>query len=149
MLRTLLFLAAISVATTSVASAQTVAQTMRDFGILGTWSKDCSTPASEKNFHTVFAALPSGKAKRSYYNGPNKVYNEFTITRAIPLPSNQLSYRQEGRQSKRLTHIDVILLKDGNRYSTWSSIGDDGKVYVKDGKFSDGKATWWEAKCSG
>ena len=149
MLRIFLFLGVFGIATTGVVSAETAAQTMQDFGILGDWSKDCSIPANETNFHTVFAALPSGKAKRTYYNGPNKIYNEFTITRAIRLPSNQLSYRQEGKQAKGLTHIDVILLKDGNRYSIWSSIGDDGKVYVKEGKFPNGKATWWETKCSG
>jgi len=149
MFRTLLVLGVLGLATANVASAQTVAQTLRDFGILGTWSKDCSAPASEDNLHTVFAALPSGKAKRTYYKGPNIIFNDFTITQAKRLPPNQLSYRQVGQLATGLTHIDVILLREKNRYMIWSSIGSDGKIYVKDGKFADGEATWWETRCKG
>ncbi len=144
MLRKMLLLAAFSLAMVSAASAQSAQQTMRDFGMLGKWARDCNAPPSRTNFHTVFAAMSSGNVQRTYYDGPDHIYNQYTITRAIRLPANQMSYQQVGPVGR----MDVILLKDGNTYRIWSSVGADGKIYVKEGKFNDGAASPAETKCS-
>jgi hypothetical protein len=143
-----LLAAAIATALPVLARADSPRDVLRDFGLLGTWATDCSKPSDADNFYTVYAALGNGRVRRTYYNTPDreKPYNEYLITRAIRLPADQLSYRQEG--SVDHDKIDVILLKDGNKYKIWSSVTEDGKELVKDGKYpSSGDESPWQTKC--
>lgn len=154
-----LLTAAFALALPALAHAQASPRdVMRDFGILGTWATDCSKPSSEDNFYTVYAGLPNGNGRRTYYNTParEKAYSEVTITRATRLPADQLSYRQEGLERRRVgdhdvvedEKIDVILRKDGNKYQIWSSVRGSGEVLVKNGKFpKDGGESPWQTKC--
>jgi len=147
-LRTALLTAAFALALPAVANAASPRDVMRDVGMLGTWATDCSRPAGEDNFYTVYAGLPDGNVRRTYYNTPDreKAYNEYVVTRAIRLPADLLSYRQEG--SVEHDKIDVILMKDGKRYKIWSSVREDGEVLVENGKFpKGGDESPWQAKC--
>jgi hypothetical protein len=148
-LRTLLLAAALALALPAAAPAQTSpSDVMRSFGMLGTWATDCSRPSGDDNFYTVYAAMPDGNVRRTYYNTPDraKAYNEYLITRAIRLPADQLSYRQEG--SVDHDKIDVILLKDGNQYKIWSSVRENGEVLVENGKYpKSGADSPWQARC--
>ncbi len=148
-LRISLLTAAFALALPALAQAQTsVRDVMRDFGLLGTWATDCSKPSGEENFYTVYAGMTNGNVRRTYYNTPDreKAYNEYVITRAIRLPADQLSYKQEG--SVEHDKIDVILLKDGNKYKIWSSVRENGEVLVENGKFpKSGEESPWQAKC--
>jgi hypothetical protein len=140
-------LAAVSL-TPSLASAQSPRDVLRDFGLLGTWATDCSRQSDKDNFYTIYAGMTNGKVRRTYYNTPDRKepYNEYIITRAIKLPADQLSYRQEGVVDK--DKIDVVLLRDGNRYKIWSSVKEDDTVLVRDGKFpNSGDDSPWQAKC--
>ena len=148
-LRISLFTAAFALALPALASAAAPRDVLRDFGMLGTWATDCSQPSSEDNFYTVYAGMTDGNVRRTYYNTPDreKPYNEYYINRAIRLPADQLSYRQEG--SVNHDRIDVVLLKDGEKYKIWSSVrDDDGTVLVENGKFpKSGEESPWQAKC--
>ena len=133
----------------SLANAQSTRDVLRDFGLLGTWATNCAEPAGKYNFWTVYAGMTNGNVKRTYYNTPDreKAYNEYIITRAIRLPASQLSYSQQGVANK--DRIDVILLKEGNRYKIWSSVRQNGEVLVKEGKFaSGGEDSPWQTKCN-
>ena len=133
----------------ALANADTPRDVLDKFGMLGTWATDCSRPSDADNFYTVYAGMGNGRVRRTYYNTPDreKAYNEYIITRAIRLPADQLSYRQEG--SVDHDKIDVILLKDGNKYKIWSSVTEDGRELVKDGKFpKSGDESPWQAKCN-
>jgi hypothetical protein len=132
----------------ALASAQSSREVLRDFGMLGTWATDCSQPSGKNNFYAIYAGMTNGSVRRTYYNTPDRkvAYNEYIITRAIRLPADQLSYQQEG--SANHDKIDVILLKDGNKYKIWSSVTAEGKALVKDGKFPDsGDESPWQTKC--
>ena len=132
----------------ALASAQSPSSVLRDFGMLGTWATDCSRPSNSDNFYTIYASMSDGRVRRTYYNTPGreKPYNEYIITRAIRLPADQLSYQQEGSVNR--DKIDVILLKDGNKYKIWSSVTEEGKVLVKEGKFpGSGDDSPWQTKC--
>ena len=139
---------AFALALPSLAQAQMPRDVLRDFGMLGTWATDCSRPAGEDNFYTIYAGLPDGNVRRTYYNTPGRerAYNEYFITQATRLPADQLSYRQEG--SVDHDKIDVILTRDGSKYRIWSSVREDGTPLVKDGKFpKSGEESPWQAKC--
>ena len=149
-LRVSLLAIAFALAVPTMASAQSSSDVLSDFGLLGTWATDCSRPSDGDNFYTVYAGMQDGRVRRTYYNTPDreKPYNVYIITRAIRLPADQLSYRQEGDVNH--DKIDVILLKDGNKYKIWSSVTEEGKALVKDGKFpGSGAESPWQAKCDG
>ena len=148
-LRICLLTAAFALALPALAYADASRDVLRNFGMLGTWATDCTRPSGEDNFYTVYAGMPDGNVRRTYYNTPDreKAYNEYIITRAIRLPADQLSYRQEG--STEHDKIDVVLLKDGNKYKIWSSVTEEGKALVKDGKFpGSGSQSPWQTKCN-
>ena len=148
-LRTSLLAAALAFALPALADAAAPREVMRDFGLLGTWANDCSQPSSAENFYTVYAGMTDGNVRRTYYNTPDreKPYNEYYITRAIRLPADELSYRQEG--SVNHDKMDVILLRDGNKDKIWSSVrDDDNAVLVENGKFpKSGEPSPWQTKC--
>ena len=147
-LRISLLAAALATVLPALANADTPRDVLDKFGMLGTWATDCSRPSDADNFYTVYAGTANGRVRRTYYNTPDreKPYNEYIITRAIRLPADQLSYQQEGVVDH--DKIDVILLKDGNKYKIWSSVTEDGKELVKDGKFpKSGDESPWQAKC--
>ncbi len=149
-LRVSLFAIAFAFLVPTIASAQSPRAVLRDFGLLGSWATDCSRPSAADNFYTVYAGRADGMVRRTYYNTPDRKrpYNVYIITRAIRLPADQLSYQQEGEAEH--DKIDVILLKDGNKYKIWSSVTEDGKVLVKDGKFpGSGAESPWQDKCRG
>ena len=140
--------AALWLAIPSLASAQSPRDVLRDFGLLGTWATDCNRQSDKDNFYTVYAGTTDGKVRRTYYNTPDReqAYNEYIVTRAIRLPADQLSYRQEGAVDH--DKMDVILIKDGNKYKIWSSVREDGEVLVENGKFpKSGEESPWQAKC--
>mgnify|MGYP001569061453 CR=1 FL=1 len=151
MYRGLLLVLALILGTPATASAETVAQTLRQFGLLGTWADDCSRSAANNNFHTVYKALPSGNVERTYYNAPGKIYNQYVLSRVNRVSADQLFYSQTGSAGR----IDVVLIVTGDRYHVLSSQNQNGKVYVRDGKFTEhagdgksaGKESPWQTKC--
>ena len=149
-LRVSLFAIAFALAVPTIASAQSARAVLSDFGLLGTWATDCSRPSNSDNFYTIYAGMSDGRVRRTYYNTPGreKPYNVYIITRAIRLPADQLSYKQE--RSDANDKIDVVLIKDGNKYKIWSSVRDDGTVLVENGKFpNSGDESPWQLRCPG
>lgn len=147
MLRKLLLAAALAAAMSTAVNAQSIEKTLRNFGLFGTWATDCSRPAAKDNFYSVYKSS-GGKVLRIYYDGPNKIYNEYRITEASQISGDQVRYVQEGTDSRRL-RVEVILKKTDNRILVWLSRNMDGGIFVKDGKYTDdGGAVVWQALCS-
>ena len=149
--RGLLLVLALILGTPATANAEPVAQTLRQFGLLGTWADDCIQPAANNNFHTVYEPLKNGNVRRTYYNAPGKIYNQYELQRVNRVSAEQLFYSQKGSAGR----IDVVLIVTGNRYHVLSSQNQDGKVYVRDGMFTEhagdgksaGKESPWQTKC--
>src|ERR1051325_4199037 len=133
-LRISLLAIAFAILVPALASAQSPTAVLRDFGMLGTWATDCSRPSNSDNFYTIYASMSDGRVKRTYYNTPGRErpYNEYYITRAIRLPADQLSYQQEGSVNR--DKIDVILLKDGNKYKICFLVSAEGNVLGQGGE---------------
>src|SRR5215471_641670 len=127
-LRISLLAIAVVLSVPALASAQSPSAVLREFGLLGTWATDCSRPSDSDNFYTTYAGMSDGRVRRTYYNTPDRKtpYNVYIITRAIRLPSDMLSYQQEGDVNQ--DKIDVMLVKDGK----FPGSGDDSP---------------WQAKC--
>jgi len=149
MLRILLALCAFVLIASGTASAQTVRQVLKDFGLLGTWQTDCSLPPANDNFRTVYEGLANGDVQRVYYNAPGKVYSRFVLKRVSRVSADQILYEQEGQNDLQF----VVLRKTGNRYRVFSNHSRAGKVYVQEGKYvkdataTHGMDTPWQTKC--
>jgi hypothetical protein len=145
-----ILLVVIALATPGVAGAQTVQQSLRDFGMLGTWANDCTQPASDNNFHTVFSVSPSGQVMRTQYDKPGSKRNEYTIMSAKRIAADELWYLQVSNGVPApYSRIELVLTRDGDRFRYLSSKVEGGDAYmIKDGKFvSNGNESAWNFKC--
>ena len=147
--------AALAMASVETANAQSVANTIAEFGLIGTWAADCAQPASSNNFLTVYAIKPSGEVSRTYYDQPDHVYNNYKITSAKRQTSDMLSYEQvwdfKGSPANIAgDRVQVLLNMADNKFQIVSSQGSDGSFFVKDRKFpGSGDETPWQSRCLG
>ena len=147
--------AALAMATVETANAQSVADTIAEFGLIGTWAADCSQPASSGNYLTVYAIKPSGEVARTYYDKPGHIFNNYKITGAKRQAPDMLSYEQvwdfEGSPANVAgNRVQVLLNMADNKYQIVSSQGSDGSFFVKDRKFpGSGNESPWQFQCHG
>jgi hypothetical protein len=145
--------AALAVAAVKTANAQSVANTIAEFGLIGTWATDCAQPASTGNFLTIYAIKPSGEVSRTYYDQPGHVYNTYKITNAKRQAPDMLSYEQvwdfEGSPANIAgDRVRVLLNMADNKFQIVSSQGSDGSFFVKDRKYSGaGDESPWQSRC--
>ena len=142
-------------ATVETAHAQSVANTMAEFGLIGTWATDCAQPASTRNYLTIYAIKPSGEVSRTYYDAPGHVLNIYKITDAKRQARDLLSYEQvwdfAGSPANMAgNRMQVLLNLADNKYQIVSSQGSDGSFFVKDRKFpGSGDESQWQFQCHG
>ena len=150
-----LAMASVEMASVEAANAQSVANTIAEFGLIGTWATDCAQPASSSNFLTVYAIKPSGEVSRTYYDQPNHIYNSYKITDAKRQAPDMLSYEQvwdfEGSPANIAgDRVRVLLNMADGKFQIVSSQGSDGSFFVKDRKFpGSGDASPWQFRCPG
>jgi len=146
---------ALALATAETANAQSVADTIAEFGLIGTWAADCTQPASSSNFLTVYAIKPSGAVSRTYYDQPSHIYNNYKITNAKRQAPDMLSYEQvwdfEGSPANIAgDRVRVLLNMTDGKFQIVSSQGSDGSFFVKDRKFSNSSdESPWQSRCPG
>jgi hypothetical protein len=145
--------AALTMATVEAANAQSVADTIAEFELVGTWATDCAQPASINNYLTIYAIKPSGEVSRTYYDAPGHVLNIYRITSAKRQARDMLSYEQVWDFAGSPANIagnrmQVLLNMADTKYQIVSSQGSDGSFFVKDRKFpSSGDESPWQSKC--
>jgi hypothetical protein len=145
--------AALAFATVETADAQSVANMVAEFGLIGTWATDCTQPASTSNYLTIYAIKPSGEVSRTYYDAPGHVLNIYKITSAKRQARDMLSYEQlwdfEGSPANiAANRMQVLLNMVDDKYQIVSSQGSDGSFFVKDRKFpNSGDESPWQFRC--
>jgi hypothetical protein len=145
----------VEMASVETANAQSVADTIAEFGLIGTWATDCTQPASSSNYLTIYAIKPSGEVSRTYYDQPGHVYNNYKITSAKHQAPDMLSYEQvwdfDGSPANIAgDRVRVLLNMADNKFQIVSSQGSDGSFFVKDRKFpGSGDESQWQFQCHG
>ena len=145
--------AALAMATVETANAQSVANTVAEFGLIGTWATDCAQPPSTNNYLTIYAIKTSGEVSRTYYDAPGHVLNNYKITSAKRQAGDMLSYEQvwefEGSPANIAgNRMQVLLNMVDSKYQIVSSQGSDGSFFVKDRKFpGSGDESPWQFRC--
>jgi hypothetical protein len=148
-----LAMASVEMESVETANAQSVANTIAEFGLIGTWATDCTQPASSSNFLTVYAVKPSGEVSRTYYDQPSHVYNNYKITDAKRQAPDMLSYEQvwdfEGSPANIAgDRVRVLLNMADGKFQIVSSQGSDGSFFVKDRKFPGSTdESPWQSSC--
>ena len=148
-----LAMASVEMNSVETANAQSVANTIVEFGLIGTWATDCAQPASSGNFLTVYAIKPSGEVSRTYYDQPDHVYNNYKITDAKRQAPDMLSYEQvwdfEGSPANIAgDRVRVLLDMADGKFQIVSSQGSDGSFFVKDRKFpGTTDESPWQSRC--
>ena len=148
-----LAMASVEMASVETANAQSVADTIAEFGLIGTWATDCKQPASSSNYLTIYAIKPSGEVSRTYYDQPGHVYNTYKITDAKRQAPDMLSYEQvwdfEGSPANIAgDRVRVLLNMVDGKFQIVSSQGSDGSFFVKDRKYpGSGDESLWQSRC--
>jgi hypothetical protein len=146
-------MASIEMASAETAAAQSVANTIAEFGLVGTWAADCTRPASSSNFLTIYAIKPTGEVSRTYYDQPDHIYNNYKITEAKRQAPDMLSYEQvwdfEGSPANIAgDRVRVLLNMADGKFQIVSSQGSDGSFFVKDRKFPNSSdESPWQSRC--
>ena len=145
--------AALAMASVEAANAQSVADTVAEFGLIGTWATDCTQPASSNNYLTVYAVKSSGEVSRTNYDKPDHIFNNYKITSAKRQAPDMLSYEQvwdfKGSPANVAgDRVQVLVNMVDNKFQIVSSQGSDGSFFVKDRKFpGSGDESPWQSKC--
>lgn len=139
MRRFLVALALTAAASPAIAGAD--GDLLAKHGYLGQWAYDCGQPPSANNPHFVAEAPASGPPTERLLTGG--AYDRLhQITDVRELPDGRLQWIQISDQ--RLTLVKVI---EKDRARTWSSVGADGTVFIKDGRFASGSEVRWFYRC--
>src|ERR1700689_2536052 len=128
-------IAALTLAMVETANAQSVADTVAEFGLIGTWATDCTQPASSSNYLTVYAIKPSGEVSRTHYDKPDHVRDTYKITSAKRQAPDLLLYEQVWDLESYPADVagnrmQVMLNMVDDKYQIVSSQGSDGSFFV-------------------
>jgi hypothetical protein len=126
------------------AQAKTPAETLKAFGLLGEWSKNCAAPPSRENNRSVFEAQPDGTVKLSYRLGEGEIVYTVTGARII---SKQVIIVSETNAAGQ--PADVTIALDGKRTRVLASRDPSiKKTFIGGGVLlSTGRETSWETRC--
>jgi tetratricopeptide (TPR) repeat protein len=103
------------------------ADTLKQAGLIGEWAVECKLPVGVTNPHASFYIDENGRAFVVSGNDVNKLKGEVTEARAIA--TDRIGYKLA---AQGITY-EIVLEKRGERYRGLSSIGSDGKTYVRYG----------------
>jgi hypothetical protein len=148
----------------SAAKAESTRSAMQEFGLLGTWSIDCSIDvkqgcgASRRCFGRVtYAASLWGAATREIVvpsltgNEPSRFTVEITSASRVTADKIRIVYKAIGEPSGRAAYIsprvgeewETILLKSGDKLKGWvSQRTDGGKISILNGEDMQPNPSW-------
>ncbi|MCW5772327.1 MAG: hypothetical protein KIT16_11870 [Rhodospirillaceae bacterium] len=135
----------VAMALAPAARAQSVENAFREFGLIGTWARDCTRPAFGANIHSVYAVGADGVVTLSYERGPGSAPTRYRILSARVVAPDRIAYREENVAERRQLDIEVQL--EQGRIRVWLSRRTTGEVLVRDGKFNDGVGSPWQNRC--
>lgn len=129
----------------SVAAAQDAAATLKKFGLLGVYSKDCKATKSPDNPFTRYEARPDGTVKLTYDAGVGQsgyVVNSATILSKSIIVMDEVSDNGAPFQ--------VLLTLERNRIRVIESRDPrSGRQYISGGILVfNGRENSWENRCS-
>jgi hypothetical protein len=128
----------------SAAVAADATATLKDFGLLGNFSKDCAQPVSMANSMTRYVAQADGTVALTYDSGSGG--SSYTIHAASILTPTIIRLDEKSDAGGA---FEVLLVRDGKRIRVIESrdpVG--GRAFVSAGVITgNGRETQWETRC--
>ncbi len=114
------------------ASAQTVAGTALEFGLLATWAADCKQPPSKTNIHSTYV-VKDGEVLNLHDAGPTFLEDKFVVRAAKPAGADLLLIQTLSVQG--LT-ANITLRRIGDKIQIWRVVAPNNSVQVNNGRFT-------------
>jgi len=132
----------------AVASAQSPASDIEEFGLFGTWADDCYANPGPSNQYASFSITSRGTIMLRNDFGPDYGDMIYRIVDARRIGQFKISLRQLLTTDDRVA-LDTVMLKAGDKVRIWSSRGADGSEYVQDGRIpvANNHETGWMERC--
>ena len=130
------------------AQAQTVEQVFQNFGLIGVWASACDLPAdvASGNSRAIYAVSSSDGIMLTYDYGTKYAPAVFAIVSAQQVAHDRLTYVEERVRTKARVNITLQKVKD--RITVVSSVAQDGKVFIENGRIvSTGQPAPAHARC--
>jgi len=134
---------------TTFAAAQSPANAIKEFGLLGIWADDCSTSASPANQYAIFSLTSRGNIELRNDFGPDYDQMVYRIVDAQRLSHFRLALRELLTSDDQIV-LNIVMMKTNDRIRVWSSRGSDGSIFVEDGSIpsANGQETGWMVRCN-
>jgi hypothetical protein len=128
------------------AEAQSVAETLSRWGLLGTWALDCSKPASASNGYLSYAIRRAGQVLHERDFGDRQDVNEVQQAGMGLGGALELVVNFPGlSQTRRFT---LVMGVDGRIRTITNSKADGTEPTIKDAKFTTtGADSPWQVRC--
>jgi hypothetical protein len=132
---------------TTWAEAQSIAETIQDFRLIGVWAVNCQEAPVPGNEHSIFSNADHGVVLLMNDFGDRYDTMIYRITAAVRI-DEQISIRQVLTNDPTIA-VDVVLLRVNDRIRIWSSRIYDGTILVSDGivDHKSGHQTKWLGRC--
>lgn len=121
--------------------------TMEQWGILGTWSTDCSAPPGADN--TIYTYVRRGDGVFLDRDGQG-FKDSSPITKARVLPDGMIEYWVTfGVRGRQVVQINTYAKRADGRIRIFFNRRPDGSATVEDGRLTQsGEETAWREKCA-
>ena len=130
----------------SMASAETIRETLESFGFFGTWATRCDEPASPGNNVRIAAVSVAGDPVFTESLGENSEENVYVILGAQRLGDDAIALRIKLNGTNEQ---ELVMRRAWGRIRTFSNRdGRGGRAIVANGIVkSSGRATPWLTRC--
>jgi hypothetical protein len=136
-----------SLTLTLEASAETVAQTARKWGLIGSWSLDCSLPP-DRNKGTVLAYVIASDGRVLHRRNFGESTDESEVVAAEVSKGGMLNLRVFFPSLKQTREYGLVMQSDGTIRAMYNR-SQKGEYSIRDGKFiANGNPTPPQHKCS-
>jgi hypothetical protein len=148
-MRTIFFVAFQLLLLTGLADAQSAANVVKEFGLVGSWAIDCRQPPSPTNAYANFSLTSGGAIELRDDFGPDFDDMIYRIVDAKRIGQFRLSLRQLLTTDDQIV-LDTVMLRAGGRIRNWSSrLADGSSVLVDNGviPLAREQETGWMTRC--
>ncbi|MBX3499110.1 MAG: hypothetical protein KF889_06665 [Alphaproteobacteria bacterium] len=125
-----------------------VAETVRQWGLLGIWSVECGRPPGGNHIHIGYVEWMGGKVMTERDYGDPRRNDSNEITDATINPDGSLTLVADFQSLGGQIRTFALMRDRPDRLRAIWNRGPDGAYSVKDGRFTgNGNETPWQYKC--
>jgi len=119
---------------------------MSRWGLLGTWSLDCTKAASNANGYLSYVVKDRGRVAHERNFGDRRDSNE--VLQATLAPDGSIALTVHFKELSQTRKWIIVRGSDGRVRTISNNLVNTNEYTIKDGKFTaNGNPTSWQARC--